>query len=68
MTEKMQETGPTVYRPYPKRLESLTRRNTDVIAKEALSSQLIIKTLSFGPARARTLDLLHDSLVPNQLS
>ena len=66
MTEKMQGTGPTVYRPYPRRLESLII--TDVIAKEAVSPQLTFKTLSVGPARARTLDLPHDSLVPNQLS
>ena len=51
----MQETGPTVYRPYPRRLK--VSPNSDVIAKEALSPQLIFKTLSVGPARARTLDL-----------
>ena len=32
------ETGPTVFRPYPRRLESLT--SGDVITKAALSSQL----------------------------
>ena len=52
----MQETGPTVYRPYV------------VIAKAALSPQLIFKTLSIGLAGTRTLDLPHDSLVPIQLS
>ena len=67
MTEKMQETGPTVHRPYPRVREKVSP-NADVIAKEALSPQLIFKTLNVGPARARTLDLPHDSLVPNQLS
>ena len=66
MTEKMQEMGPTVYRPYPRRLE--VHPVTDVIAKETLSPQLILNTLSVGPARARTLDLPHDRLVPIQLS
>ena len=64
MTEKMQETGSTVYRPCPRRLESLAYAD----AKEALSPQLIFKTLSIGLARTRTLDLPHDSLVPIQLS
>ena len=31
--------------------------------KEAFSPQLVLKTLSVGPARARTLGLPHDSLV-----
>ena len=35
---------------------------------EALSPQLIFNTMSVGPARARTLDLPHDSLVTIQLS
>ena len=36
------ETGPTVYRPYPRRLESQTvcRSSADVITKAALSPQL----------------------------
>ena len=34
------ETGPTVYRPYPRRLESLTIF-ADVITKAALSPQLL---------------------------
>ena len=33
--------------------------NKDVIAKETLSLQLIFKTLSVGPARARALDGTH---------
>ena len=40
--------------------------NTDV--NKALSPQLTFKTLSVSPARARTLDLPHDTVVPNQLS
>ena len=68
MTEKMQETGPMVNRIYPRKLVS---PNADVIAKEAPqleTPQLVVKTLSVGPARTRTLDLPHDSLVPIQLS
>ena len=54
------ETGPKFYRPYPRRLESLTI--SDVIAKAALSLSYL-KTLSVGPVEAWTCDFPHGSPV-----
>ncbi len=42
---KIQETGPTVYRPFPRRLECLTNY------KGSTFSSVIFKTLSVGPVR-----------------
>ena len=42
--------GPTVYRPYPRRLESLIVCRCHYITKAALSLQLV-KTLSVDPDR-----------------
>ena len=60
------ETGPTVYSPYPRRIESLTIIK-DVIIKEALSPQLF-KDPECWSGRSRTHDLPHGSPVLNQLS
>jgi len=43
ITDKGDETGPTVYSPYPRRLESRTINFADVITKAALSPQLSLR-------------------------
>ena len=52
---KVCETGPPVYRPYPRRLESLIICRCHY--KDSTFSSVIFKTLSVGPARIRTRDL-----------
>ena len=57
------EMGPTVYCPYPRRLESLAiwlQRQHFLLG--------YLKTLSGGPAGVWTHDLAHGSLVLYQLS
>ena len=60
------ETGPTVYRPYPRRLESLTIYRC--YYKGSTFSSVIFKTLSVGPAGVWTRNLPHGSPVLYQLS
>ena len=42
--DKSCETGPPGYSPYPRRLESLTISESDVITKGALSTQLFLRS------------------------
>ena len=46
---KVCETGPPVYRPYPRRLESLIICRCHY--KDSTFSSVIFKTLSVGPAK-----------------
>ena len=67
MSNKCCETGPTVYRS----LSETSRESNhlaDVITKAALSSSVIFKTLSVGPAGVWTRNLPHGSPVLYQLS
>ena len=58
------ETGPPVYRPYPRRLESLTICRCNYKGSTFLLTYL--KTLSGGPAGVWTHDLPHSSPELNQ--
>ena len=62
--EHICETGPAVYSPYPRGLDSLT------ICKLQRQHFLLsyFKILIVDPARVQPRDLLHDSLMLNQLS
>ena len=63
---KVSETGPPVYRPYPRRLESLIICRCHY--KDSTFSSVIFKTLSVGPARIRTRDLPLSRPALSQLS
>ena len=63
---KVCETGPPVYRPYPRRLESLIICRCHY--KDSTFSSVIFKTLSVGPARIRTRDLPLSRPALSQLS
>ena len=62
---KVCETGPPVYCPYPRRLESLIICRCHY--KDSTFSSVIFKTLSVGPARIRTRDLPLSRLALSQL-
>ena len=49
------ETGPTVFRPYPRRLENVTVCRCH--CKDSTFSSVILRTLSVGPAWVWTRDL-----------
>ena len=63
---KVCETGPPVYRPYPRRLKSLIIWRSHY--KNSTLSSVIFKTLSVGPARIRTRDLPLSRPALSQLS
>ena len=57
---KVCETGPPVYRPYPRRLESLIICRCHY--KDSTFSSVIFKTLSVGPALLVSALLLRSKL------
>ena len=66
LTLKMQETGPTVFRPYPRRLGCLTICRCNY--KGSTFSSVILRPWVLVRSGARTLDLPHSRLAPYQLS
>ncbi len=66
ITLKMQKTGPTVYRPYPRRLEHLTFCRS--YCKGSTFSSVILRPWVLVRSGSRTRDLLHSSAALYQLS